>query len=98
MFPWAMIVRLLRSITEGRTERPDGGDVSLSKATSEHSAQGPMGALMAFWTSVRLKYICAPAGMYSKEPGKPRTSQSNGPRIFVSQDIKLEERDAYRLL
>jgi len=53
--PCPITVRLLLSITPGRTLNPEGGLLSVSKTPSEHSSQFPTGALIAFCTSVRLK-------------------------------------------
>ncbi len=56
--PWPMIVRLERSMTPGRTETPEGGELSvpLTKTLVDvHSSQLTKGALMAACTSVRLK-------------------------------------------
>ena len=51
---------------------------------SEHSSQVVFGgALMAFFTSVRLKYICAPSGRYFTDEGNPRTSQRVGQVVVI---------------
>lgn len=43
-----MTVRAERSITPGRTEVPEGGDVSRSRTPLAHSDQSVGGALIAF--------------------------------------------------
>lgn len=63
--PCPMTVRFERSMTEGRTERPDGRELSVpftKTSISEHDSHSVAGALIAFCTSVRLKYMDAPAG------------------------------------
>jgi len=57
---------------------PDEGLLSMpliNTAVSVHSSQFVSGELIAFWTSVLLKYILASAGKYPRDPGKPRISQ-----------------------
>lgn len=49
--PWPMTVRFERSMTEGRTERPEGRELSVpftKTSMLEHESHSMKGALIAF--------------------------------------------------